>query len=209
MATTTATGARTLDIVLAGVGGQGSVLATEIFGRAAVLAEVPVVTSEVHGMSQRGGTVVTAVRLGSAEAAPLVPAGSAKYLLAFEPLEAVRQLGLLRDDSVVIMAEDPVNPVIESLRQCLYPEDTESIARSSAQSVVVVPALAIAEQLGNVRLASTVMLGVLSVYLDLPEDAWRSAITQTVPRNTVQHNLEAFQRGASWRVAREKAVTAF
>jgi indolepyruvate ferredoxin oxidoreductase, beta subunit len=92
--------------VLAGVGGQGSVLATQVLGRAAILAEIAAVTSEVHGMSQRGGTVVTAVRLGRIDAAPLVAAGTADYLVGFEPVEGIRQLGMLKPDGVAILAEE-------------------------------------------------------------------------------------------------------
>jgi indolepyruvate ferredoxin oxidoreductase beta subunit len=198
-----------IDIVLAGVGGQGSVLATKILGRAAVLAELPVVTSEVHGMSQRGGTVVTAVRLGRFDAAPMVPTGSAHFLLAFEALEGVRQLELLRDDGVAIIAEDRLSPVSAALREALYPHDVEALALDAVHSVVMVPAHAIAQELGNARLASTIMLGVLSLYLDLPEDAWHAAIAGTVPEHSVAANLAAFAQGALWRVVREKAVTAF
>jgi indolepyruvate ferredoxin oxidoreductase, beta subunit len=200
---------RNLDIVLAGVGGQGSVLATGILGRAAVLAEIPVVTSEVHGMSQRGGTVVTAVRLGRLDAAPLVPAGNADFLLAFEPLEAVRQLPMLRPHGTAIVAEDVIAPVIEALRNVPYPADPEALMRADEHHVVMVPAGGIARDLGNPKLASTVMLGVLSVYLDLPADAWRSAIEQSVPPHTLHANLKAFAYGSEWRIAREKAVTAF
>lgn len=200
---------RTMDIVLAGVGGQGSVLATEILGRAAVLAELPVVTSEVHGMSQRGGSVVTAVRLGRVDAAPMVPAGSADFLLAFEPLEAVRQLDVLRPRGTAIVAEEVIPPVIEALRSARYPADPESLMLERDVTAVMVPAGGIARDLGNPKLASTVLLGVLSVYLDLPRDAWLSAIAQTVPAKTVDANVAAFEYGVAWRVAREKAVTAF
>jgi indolepyruvate ferredoxin oxidoreductase, beta subunit len=200
---------KTLDIVLAGVGGQGSVLATQVLGRAAILAEIPAVTSEVHGMSQRGGTVVTAVRLGRIDAAPLVPAGTADFLVGFEPVEGVRQMGMLRPDGVAILAEEPVLPVIESLRATPYPRNVEDLARAAAASVLMVPAGGIADALGNARLASTVLLGVLSVYLDIPEDAWVGAIQQSVPAKTVDANIAALRHGAEWRIAREKAVTAF
>jgi indolepyruvate ferredoxin oxidoreductase, beta subunit len=199
-----------VDVVLAGVGGQGSVLATQILGQAAVLAGMPVVTSEVHGMSQRGGSVVTAVRLGRVDAPPVVPAGSADYLVGFEPLEGLRQLGMLHGDGTAIIAEETILPVIESLRGAPYPDEIEQLARSVVPAVLMVPASGIAADLGNTRLASTVLLGVLSVYLDaLPEDAWHRAIAQSVPAHTVDSNLAAFARGAGWRVAREKAVTAF
>jgi indolepyruvate ferredoxin oxidoreductase, beta subunit len=202
-------GVSAVDIVLAGVGGQGSVLATHILGRAAVLAELPAVTSEVHGMSQRGGTVVPAVRLGRADAAPVVPAGGADYLLGFEPLEAVRQLGMLKPEGVVIIAEEPILPVIESLRDAPYPTAIEQLALTATQSVVIVPAAVIAAELGNARLASTVLLGVLSVYVDIPDDAWRGAIAESVPAGTVEANLAAFTQGAAWRTGRERSVTAF
>lgn len=200
---------QSIDIVLAGVGGQGSVLATQVLGRAAVLAELPVVTSEVHGMSQRGGTVVTAVRLGRLDAAPVVPAGCADYLVGFEPLEGLRQLGLLKPEGIAILAEEPILPAIESLRDVPYPPDIEAIAANAAHAVVMVPARGIAIDLGNPRLAGTVLLGVLSVYLDIPADAWRSAIEESVPGGTVDANLAAFRHGVAWRVIREKAVTAF
>jgi indolepyruvate ferredoxin oxidoreductase, beta subunit len=196
-----------VDIVLAGVGGQGSVLATQILGRAAVLAEIPAVTSEVHGMSQRGGSVVTAVRLGRVDAAPMVPAGTADFLVGFEPLEGIRQIGMLKTGGVTILAEERVLPVIESLRQTPYPNVEELAKRVTA--AIMVPAGGIAAELGNPRLASTVLLGVLSVYLDIPADAWHNAIRQSVPEKTVQSNLTAFERGAQWRIAKEKAVTAF
>jgi indolepyruvate ferredoxin oxidoreductase, beta subunit len=198
-----------IDIVLAGVGGQGSVLATQVLGRAAVLAELPVVTSEVHGMSQRGGSVVTAVRLGRSDAAPLVPAGCADYVVGFEPLEGVRQLGMLKPDGVAILEEEPILPVIESLRSVAYPADLGAIAGRAAHKAVMVPARGIAADLGNPRLASSVLLGVLSVYLEIPEDAWCTAIEELVPAKTVEANLVAFRQGAAWRTVREKAVTAF
>jgi indolepyruvate ferredoxin oxidoreductase, beta subunit len=198
-----------IDIIVAGVGGQGSVLATELIARAALLSEVPAVTSEVHGMSQRGGVVVTAVRLGCVQAAPRVPVGHADYLVAYEPLEALRHIDMLRPGGVAIIAEEALSPVIEALRDADYPDDPAELVTARGVHVVRVPARAIARELGNPRLASTVLLGVLSLYLDLPNDAWRGAIGMTLPIGTLQPNLAAFARGAEWRAAREKAVTAF
>jgi indolepyruvate ferredoxin oxidoreductase, beta subunit len=200
---------RPIDIVLAGIGGQGSVLATDIVARAAVLSEVPVVTSEVHGMSQRGGVVVTAVRLGRLDAAPRVPEGTADFLVAFEPLEALRQIGMVRPGGVAIIAEEAMMPSIEALRDADYPDDPIELVTGQGVHVVSVPAAAIARDLGNPRLASTVLLGVLSLYLDLPEDAWRGAIARSVPVRTLELNFDALARGREWRAAREKAVTAF
>jgi indolepyruvate ferredoxin oxidoreductase, beta subunit len=102
-----------------------------------------------------------------------------------------------------------VLPVIESLRATPYPRNVEDLAPPVAASVLMVPAGGIADALGNARLASTVLLGVLSVYLDIPGDAWLGAIQQSVPPKTVDANIAAFRHGAEWRIAREKAVTAF
>lgn len=188
--------ARTVNLVLAGVGGQGSVLATEIVGRAAVLAGHQVVTSEVHGMSQRGGTVVTAVRFGAAPGAPTVPLGEADFLVAFERLEALRFLHWLRPGGTVVLNDQDIHPTVESLKAAAYPEDVLEHIRARAGVILVTPALALARAIGNPKLASTALLGALSVVLDLPGEAWEKAVAGAVPAHTVEANLEAFAEGA-------------
>ncbi|HSJ13794.1 MAG TPA: indolepyruvate oxidoreductase subunit beta [Longimicrobiales bacterium] len=197
------------NIVLAGVGGQGSVLATKVLGRAASNAGLRVVTSELHGMSQRGGTVITTVRYGSEAWSPAIPQGEADYLVAFEQLEAARHLDWLRPCGVLIMNDQRIRPTSESLRRAAYPEDIGPLTDGRCRECVEVPALAIAKSLGNPRLASSVVLGALSLYLEFPEDAWLGAIGASVPPATVQDNIEAFLLGAAWRRARERAVLAF
>lgn len=197
------------NIVLAGVGGQGSVLATQVVGRAAANSGAHVVTSEVHGMSQRGGTVITTVRYGPEVWSAAIPQGEADYLVAFEQLEAARHLDWLRPCGVVVMSEQRIRPTSEALKRASYPEDVAALASSRCRECVEVPALALAQQLGNPRLASSVVLGALSLYLEFPEQAWLDAIAATVPPITIHGNVEAFRLGAGWRRARERAVLAF
>lgn len=188
------------DIVLAGVGGQGSVLATRILAAAAERSGHGVVTSEVHGMSQRGGTVVTTVRFGQRVLSPSIAEGTADYLLAFERLEAARQLPMLREGGIALVNDQRIAPSIESLKTADYPADLEALAAGRNVTLLLYPALRLARDLGNDRLSSTVLLGALSDYLFLAHDAWLDAIRTTVPTNTVAANLAAFETGAEWLV---------
>ena len=197
------------NIVLAGVGGQGSVLATQVLGRAAANAGLRVVTSEVHGMSQRGGTVVTTMRYGPEVWSPSIPIGEADYVVAFEQLEAARHIEYLRPNGVLVMNDQRIQPNAEALKRAEYPADVAALAEGSCRECIEVPALAIAQELGNPKLASSVVLGALSLYLEIPEFAWLDAIAACVPPVTIHRNVEAFQRGAGWRRARERAVVAF
>ncbi len=185
-------------VVLAGVGGQGSVLAGTIIARAATLSGHHVATTEVHGMAQRGGSVFSTVRFGDAVFSPMVPEGEADFLLAFERLEALRYLGFLRPGGVVLVNDQRITPTIESLKVAPYPEGIAELLRRRTERAWLVPALAEAERLGNPRLANTVMLGVLSRLLPIAEDRWRAAISERVPPRTVDANLMAFARGRAW-----------
>lgn len=194
----TAAGHDIVNLVLAGVGGQGSVLANQIVARAADLAGHDVVTSEVHGMAQRGGSVITTVRFGSDVHAPKVPLGEADFVVAFERLEALRFLPYLRPTGVLLVNDQRIVPMIESLRTAEYPDDILARSAGHAGTVVLVPGLAIATELGNTKLTSTVLLGALSVFLDLDATVWKQAIADLVPPRTIQANLDAFDRGAHW-----------
>jgi indolepyruvate ferredoxin oxidoreductase beta subunit len=182
----------TKNIVIVGVGGQGSVLAGQIIARVAALANLSVATSEIHGMAQRGGSVCSTV--------PAVPEGAADVLLAFEKLEALRYLNYLKVDGLALVNDQRIMPSIESLKLAPYPDEKtiEATLRSRAGIVLVVPALAIAQELGLPALVNTVMLGALSVFLDLPHEKWPQAITELVPPKTVELNILAFQEGLSW-----------
>jgi indolepyruvate ferredoxin oxidoreductase, beta subunit len=188
------------NIVLAGVGGQGSVLATRVLARAAELAGHDVVTSEVHGMSQRGGTVVTTVRFGIEVLSSAVPEGEADFLVAFERLEAARHLSLVRGGGAVLVNDQRIAPSIEALKAADYPADLQSRAEALDITVQVYPALRLAQELGSDKLSSTIMLGALSNFLFIGREQWHQAIRESVPPKTVEANEVAFDTGAEWLV---------
>ncbi len=188
------------NIIVVGVGGQGSLLAGQIIARVATLADLAVATSEVHGMAQRGGSVFSTVRYGKDVLSPAVPEGEADILLAFEKLEALRYLNYLKSEGLALVNDQRILPSVESLKLAPYPDDNtlEEMLRRRARTVMLVPGLKIAQQLGNPALTNTVMLGALSQFLDLPQDKWRHAITELVPPKTVELNLVAFDEGLRW-----------
>lgn len=188
------------NIVFAGVGGQGSVLATAVVAAAVRRAGHNVVTSEVHGMSQRGGTVTTAVRYGADVFAPVVGEGEADVLVAFERLEAARHFPLLIPGGLAIVNDHRISPTIESLKTAEYPDDLPSIADEFGVNLAVFPATELALQLNDARLSSIVLLGCLANFLDLPIEAWRGGIAETVPAHTVAANIAAFMAGEEWGV---------
>jgi len=189
-----------MNVVLAGVGGQGSVLATRVLAGAVRRAGYDVVTSEVHGMSQRGGTVTTTVRFGRGVLAPGIGAGEAHVLVAFELLEAARHLSFLRPGGLALVNQQRITPNIESLKAADYPEDLEARAGRRHVSLQLVPALQLATDLNEPRLASTVLLGALANALELPAEAWRGAIAEACPARYVEANLAAFEVGREWLV---------
>ncbi|MCX8103233.1 MAG: indolepyruvate oxidoreductase subunit beta [Candidatus Bipolaricaulota bacterium] len=188
------------NIVVVGVGGQGSVLAGQIIARVAALAGLSVATSEVHGMAQRGGSVFSTVRYGTDVLSPAVPEGAADVLLAFEKLEALRYLNYLKVDGLALVNDQRILPSVESLKLAPYPNDKtlEETLRRRTEHVLIVPGLTIAQELGHAALANTVMLGALSQFLDLPHAEWRQAITELVPPQTRELNLIAFDEGVTW-----------
>lgn len=189
---------RTVDIAIAGVGGQGSVLAGRIVAQAAEIDGHDVATSEVHGMSQRGGSVFSTVRYGPDVASPMIPQGKADVLLAFERLEALRYLNYLAKGGIVVVNDRRVAPPLESLKAAAYPDNVAGILRHHTDRVWMVPGHDHAMRLGNPKLANTVTLGALSIQLELELESWRQALRELVPPKTVDLNLAAFQDGVAW-----------
>jgi len=185
-------------IVLCGVGGQGSLKAGEIIARTAILSGLQVATSEVHGMAQRGGSVFSTTRFGDEVYSPVVTRGEAQFLLAFEKLEALRYLEYLAPDGVALVNDQEMMPTIEALKNVPYPKDFKARAAGAARRSYLVPALDIALEAGNSKLANVVLLGALSVYLSIGESAWKQAIAQLVPPKTVELNLRVFEVGRSF-----------
>ncbi len=183
------------NVSLVGVGGQGILLASEILCRVALLAGRDVKKSEVHGMAQRGGSVVSQVRVGERVHSPLVAVGATDFLVAFEKLEALRFAHFLKPDGLAIVNEQEIRPVTVSTGQAVWPADLDARLRSTFPRLDRVPALAIATGLGNVRVVNVVMIGALSRHLDFDEDLFPRAIEDLVPEKVRALNLRAFEAG--------------
>jgi indolepyruvate ferredoxin oxidoreductase beta subunit len=189
---------RPTNFVLVGVGGQGTLLASNILADVGLAAGLDVKKSEVHGMSQRGGSVVSHVRWNSrAVHSPLVGIGEADILMAFEKLEALRFVEFLRVRGTAVINETEIVPITVSAGTGVYPRDEELDAAFAAVSahVVKVPGERLAQEAGNVKAANVVLLGAISRLLPLPEDVWWKCLEQRVPKKFLELNRVAFASG--------------
>jgi indolepyruvate ferredoxin oxidoreductase beta subunit len=186
---------KTINILLSGVGGQGVLLASSILSNAALAQGLDIKQSEVHGMSQRGGSVVSHVRIGDKVHSPIVPEGACDILVGFEPLEGLRHAHSLRKDGVIIYAVDRINPSTVSAGFAQYPDDLE--ARLAAFPIRRYPVEAgnLAAQTGNRRSANVVMVGALSKFVDFPEEVWQKALKASIPAKLYDLNVKAFELG--------------
>jgi len=188
-------------IVLVGVGGQGILLATQIAARAALIAGHDVKTNEVHGMAQRGGSVVAQIRFGVRVYSPLVPEGSASVLLSLERIEALRFAAYLAPEGLAVVSSQAIVPVTVSSGQSSYPADAEEQLRKRFPRLVYVDAVAVGEKLCDTRVANVVLLGAMSTALPLPAESWTAAIAQCVKPRFVDINRAAFEEGKKLAVA--------
>ncbi len=182
-------------IVLVGVGGQGILLATQIAARAAMAAGFDVKTNEVHGMAQRGGSVVAQIRYGEKVFSPLVPDGTARALASLERIEALRYSSLLAPEGLAVVSSQAIVPVTVSSGKARYPGDAEERLRRVYPRLIYVDAMAIAEKLCDARTANVVVLGALSTALPLAEECWLKAIERCVKARFVDMNQRAFREG--------------
>lgn len=186
---------QTTSVVLSGVGGQGILLASEIIAGAAQQAGWDVKTNEVHGMAQRGGSVIAQIRYGTKVHSPVIPLGTATVLGALEVAESLRYFNYLAPDGLAVVSSQRIVPVTVSSGQSSYPDLSESVLGQFFKRLVYLDAIAIAESLGNSKTANSVLLGAMSVQLELPESAWVSAFQMSVKPPLVEINLEAFRLG--------------
>ena len=184
-----------LNVSLVGVGGQGILLAGEILCKVALLRGKDVKKSEVHGMAQRGGSVVGQVRIGDRVPSPLIATGTSDVLVSFEKVEALRFSHELKPGGLAVVNEQEIRPITVTAGQFEWPEDLDGKLRATFPRLDLVPALAIATHLGNVRVVNVVMIGALSRHLDFGEDTWREAIEALVPAKVRKVNLDAFEAG--------------
>ena len=184
---------KTLNITLVGVGGQGTLLASEILCQVALASGRDVKKSEVHGMAQRGGSVVSQVRMGQKVHSPLIALGETDILIAFEKLEALRYAHFLGPDGMAMVNDQEIRPVTVSSGQAEWPEDLDGMLRSTFPKLEIIPALAMARELGNVRAVNLVMIGALWNHMDVDESIWRDAIAALVKPQFVKLTLKAFE----------------
>ena len=185
---------KTKNIMIVGVGGQGTLLTSRILGDITVTAGYDVKLSEVHGMAQRGGSVVTFVRYGKKVAEPIIEEGQADVLIAFEMLEALRYAHFLKKDGVIIVNEQRIDPITVVTGAAQYPENIiENLEKE--YNVYKVNAMEEALKLGNSRVFNIIVLGVAAKQMDFSKEAWLEAIEKTVPPKTVEINKKAFLLG--------------
>ena len=184
------------DIVIVGVGGQGVILISDVLGRAAVMAGMPVRGAETHGMAQRGGSVINHTRLGC-RFSPMVPTGGADVLLALEPAEALRFGHYLSRDGVAMINTDPVLPISVTMGKSVYPglEDIVDPLSEVCKEVKTLDATSLARKAGTSQAMNVVMLGALSKYIPIKEELLLDALCDVVPKRHLDANKRAFQIG--------------
>lgn len=184
------------NIIIVGVGGQGILLTSKILGYLALKMGDDVKVSEVHGMSQRGGSVTTYVRMSAAERlySTIVEQEQADFVLAFETLEALRALPYLKKDGLMIVNTQQILPMPVITGAAEYPEDALARVRAAADTVAL-DAVGIAEQCGTFRAANVVLLGALAKRMQFPAEQWREAIRALVKPQFAQWNVDAFEEG--------------
>lgn len=183
------------NVLMSGVGGQGILLASEILSEAAMLAGFDVKKSEIHGMSQRGGCVVSHVRYGRQVFSPIVPEGEGDILFGFELMETCRSLPLLKPGGAVVANDLRISPPSVLMGQEPYPEGLVERIKARFPDFQLLDGQHVAEQAGNVRAANTVLLGAVSKRLNIAEQFWMQALEKMVPPKALDVNRKAFQLG--------------
>ena len=182
------------NIMIVGVGGQGTLLTSRVIGKVALAKGFDVKISEVHGMAQRGGSVVTFVRFGDKVNEPVVEEGQADLVIAFERLEALRYAHFLKKDGVLVVNDCRIDPMTVTIGAKEYPEQIlENLSKT--HTLYSISGNRIANELGNSRVLNSVVLGLAAKHLPFDEKDWLDTIAQTVPQKTVALNQEAFRQG--------------
>lgn len=188
-----------VSIVVCGVGGQGILTASDIISFVALKEGYDVKKSEVHGMAQRGGSVVSEVRFGEKVYSPLVTLGMADFILSFEKLEALRNLWRLKKSGSVISNNYEINPAPVLMGNSEYPGDIEKRIKKAGVELELIDGLKLAKEAGNVRTVNTVLLGALAKKLSLSKEKWFDAILERVPKKTHNDNKKAFELGYNYK----------
>ena len=185
----------TKNVMIVGVGGQGSLLASKLLGRLLLQRGYDIKVSEVHGMSQRGGSVVTYVRFGDKVYSPVIDKGQADFIVSFELLEAARWTEYLKPGGKIIVNTQRINPMPVIIGAAEYPQDLLEQMHKAGLDVDALDALSLAEQAGSSKAVNIVLMGRLSKYFDIPAGDWLTAIEASVPAKFLELNKKAFQLG--------------
>ncbi len=185
-----------LNMMMVGVGGQGTLLASRVLGTVALKKGFDVKVSEVHGMSQRGGSVVTYVKMSSKVYSPLVEKGEADIILAFEQLEALRWTEYLKPDGLLVINEQRISPMPVIIGKAKYPQDIINKIKGAFKNVVSFDALEIAKKCGNTKAVNMVLLGRIAKSTPaIEKDIWIESMTEIIPVKLLDVNLKAFEAG--------------
>ena len=185
----------TRSIMIVGVGGQGSLLASRIIGNVLLSQGFEVKVSEVHGMSQRGGSVVTYVKYGDKVSSPVIVKGEADIIISFEQLEAARWLPYLKKGGHLVTSTQQIDPMPVIGGAAFYPENIIEKIKALGVDVIAVDALALAEQAGTAKASNVVLMGVVSKKMQFDESVWQAALEQCVPPKFLELNKKAFALG--------------
>ena len=183
------------DILIVGVGGQGTLLTSRILGNMALKVDSDVKVSEVHGMAQRGGSVVTHVRIDEKVASPLISIGGADVILAFEELEALRWVDYLKPEGILIINAQKIMPMPVVMGVAQYPDDIAGKLKEKNAQAIFIDAMEIAQKIGNLRVFNSVLMGALAKRMPGTQQDWLDVLLAGVPPRTVDANQEAFLAG--------------
>jgi indolepyruvate ferredoxin oxidoreductase beta subunit len=184
-----------LNIMMVGVGGQGTLLASRVLGNVALKMSFDVKVSEVHGMSQRGGSVVTYVKMGKKVYSPLIEKGEADVILAFEKLEALRWADYIKPDGKMLINAQCIDPMPVIMGKARYPGQISEKLTEKIKNTIAIDALKIAKECGNIKAVNIVLLGLLAKSTAIKKDIWLEAIKEVVPAKALDVNLKAFEAG--------------
>lgn len=185
----------TTNIVLSGVGGQGILLAARIISQTALASGYDVKTNEVHGMAQRGGSVIAQIRFGDKVFSPLIKKGDADFIVALEKVEAIRYADYLKEGGWVLVNMQEIIPTTVTSGSAVYPDNIDAILQERFANIHLADCIAIAREIGNIRVANVVLLGSLANHLPFSNDGWHNVISENVPQKALEANIAAFKRG--------------
>jgi indolepyruvate ferredoxin oxidoreductase beta subunit len=190
----------TINFMITGVGGQGTILSSDILAAVGVSAGYGVKKSDILGLAVRGGSVLGHIRWGEVVHSPVVPEGRVDYLIAFEVLEGMRRLIQVHEGGTVLLNQQEIHPASVSSGDAVYPDEAavQRALKTTTENVHRVPGLQMAQDLGNPKVLNVVLLGALSALLPTEADIWESVLRDRVPPRFEELNLAAFQRGRSW-----------